>query len=566
MFLKSTILLMAATLCVQANPFITEFMADNETCLADEDGEFSDWIELHNPTTEVLSLKNWYLTDKASNLTLWRFPAVTLAPGEFLVVFASSKNRRIPGATLHTNFNLSKSGEYLALVKPDGTTVQQDFSPKFPSQGGDESYGLRFQSAQLFAQGVAGRYRVPVSESDPAATWIGTSFDDSVWASGKSGFGYGITIPGITVRQVSKNGGIGGLDDALNLISLPAGDPLVLSSTTKVMDVVNLLGEGGDGRYAFSSLPPGNGGDNYAVVATGFISIPTAGSWTFGLSSDDGGRILIDSTEVMRDDSFHGPKDHFGNIVLAAGTHSFEVVMFEGGGGDCVEFFAAPGIHTSFDASVFRLVGDVANGGLAACTLPAGSGGVIGTDLGTAMSGSNGAFVRIPFSKPTDFVPSSLSLLMRYSDGFGAWVNGNFVASANLPATQPAWNALATATQTSERILRPRAFNLTSALSSLGSNLNVLAIHGLKSSPSDSSFLVLPELVAASPQFTLPPAFCRQQPRHSWLGQRPTELNRRCGRHAVQRTARVLHPALSGHHHLGHARCRGPLHNRWVGT
>lgn len=504
---KSVILLLAATLSLRADPVITEFMADNETSLADEDGAMSDWIELHNPTAEVLSLENWCLTDKAPNLTLWRFPAVTMAPGEFLVVFASGKNRRIPGATLHTNFNLSKDGEYLALVRPNGTTVQQAFSPKFPSQGGDESYGLRFQSTRLIAQGGAGRYKVPISGSDPAATWTDPSFDDSFWASGKSGFGYGITIPGITVRQVSKNGGIEGLDDALNLISLPAVDPLVLSSTTKVMDVVNLLGEGSDGRYAFSSLPPGNGGDNYAVVATGFITIPTTGSWSFGLNSDDGGRILIGSTVVMRDANFHGPEDRFGTIELAAGTHSFEIVMFEGGGGDCLEFFAAPGTRTSFDASVFRLVGDVANGGLAAFTLPAGAGGVIGTDLATAMSGGNGAFVRIPFSKPTDFVPSSLSLLMRYSAGFGAWVNGNFVASANLPATQPAWNSLATATQTNERILRPRAFNLTSALSSLGSNLNVLAIHGLKSSLSDSSFLVLPELVAAIPQFTLPPAF-----------------------------------------------------------
>jgi hypothetical protein len=297
-------LLLVTTVSLTANPVITEFMADNETTIADEDGAFSDWIELHNPTADPLSLENWCLTDKASNLTLWRFPAVTLAPGEFIVVFASNKNRRIPGATLHTNFALSKDGEYLALVRPDGITVQQSFAPKFPSQRGDESYGIRFDSTELIAQGASGRYAVPTSPTSPAADWNQPAFADGAWLSGASGFGFGIATPGISVRQVSKNGSIGGLNDALTLLSLPPTDSRVLSSATKVMDVVNLLGDGGDGHYAFNSLPPGNGGDHYAVSASGFIAIPTAGVWTFGLNSDDGGRIVINSTEVMRDDSF----------------------------------------------------------------------------------------------------------------------------------------------------------------------------------------------------------------------------------------------------------------------
>ncbi len=32
-----------------AAPLITEFMASNDSTLADEDGDFSDWIEIHNP-------------------------------------------------------------------------------------------------------------------------------------------------------------------------------------------------------------------------------------------------------------------------------------------------------------------------------------------------------------------------------------------------------------------------------------------------------------------------------------------------------------------------------------
>ena len=123
-----------------ANPVITEFMADNQATLADEDGAYSDWIEIHNPTPTPLSLAGWKLTDNADNPAKWQFPAITLEPGEFHIFFASGKSLLHP---THTNFKLAAGGEYLALVRPDGT-VEQEFSPAYPAQAPDESYGLRF--------------------------------------------------------------------------------------------------------------------------------------------------------------------------------------------------------------------------------------------------------------------------------------------------------------------------------------------------------------------------------------------------------------------------------------
>ena len=73
--------------------FISEFMAINDNVLADEDGEFSDWIEIYNGGNSTVSLQDWYLTDDALNLTKWRFPAVPLGPGDFQLVFASDKDR-----------------------------------------------------------------------------------------------------------------------------------------------------------------------------------------------------------------------------------------------------------------------------------------------------------------------------------------------------------------------------------------------------------------------------------------------------------------------------------------
>lgn len=476
------------------NPVISEFMADNETTITDENGDFSDWIEIHNPDTTPFALAGWYLTDSATNLTKWQFPAVTLQPGEFLVVWASSKNRRVPGAPLHTNFALSKSGEFLALVRPDGITAEQSFAPSFPAQAADESYGLRFTTTTLVAANAAGRYKIPTSATNPASSWNQTSFDHSTWSSGPGSFGFGITVPGITVRQVSKNGTIGGLNDALALIALPAGDPAVLSSSTAVLGTANFLGEGSDGHYGNNEDLPGGSTDNYTVVATGFVNIPAAGVYTFGINSDDGGRILIDGTEIMRDDNFHAAQDTFGAISLSAGIHSFQAVMFEGGGGDCFEFFAASGSRTSFDASVFHLVGDVAGGGLAATTTPAGASGLVGTDLKTAMTNKADAFVRIPFSGTGADTATTASLVMRYNDGFAAWLNGTAVASANAPAT-PLWNSTATAARTNDQTLRKQAFNLTASLPSLVNGANVLAIQGLNATTTDSSFLVSSELI-----------------------------------------------------------------------
>src|SRR5687767_1087282 len=105
--------LLAAT-----GPIISEFMASNQSTLADEDGEFSDWIEVHNPTESAVNLNGWALRDGGAT---WNFPAMTLDAGGYLLVFASDKNRRDPAGRLHTNFKLTADGEYLGLIRPDNT-------------------------------------------------------------------------------------------------------------------------------------------------------------------------------------------------------------------------------------------------------------------------------------------------------------------------------------------------------------------------------------------------------------------------------------------------------------
>ncbi|MBL9211512.1 MAG: CotH kinase family protein [Opitutaceae bacterium] len=133
---------LVTTLLAPAAPVISEILASNQTGLTDRDGDRSDWIELHNPDGVPVELDGWYLTDNAGNRTKWRLPAVSIPPGGFLVVFASSKDRRDPAGELHTNFALSADGEYLGLIGPDGSTAVAEFAPAFPGQAADVSYGL----------------------------------------------------------------------------------------------------------------------------------------------------------------------------------------------------------------------------------------------------------------------------------------------------------------------------------------------------------------------------------------------------------------------------------------
>src|SRR5512133_308874 len=92
---------------------INEFLSLNQAGIKDEDGDFSDWIEIYNPTQEDIDLFNWALTDNKGQPRMWLFPDMTLGKGKYLLIFASGKNRRKAGVELHTNFKLSGDGEYL---------------------------------------------------------------------------------------------------------------------------------------------------------------------------------------------------------------------------------------------------------------------------------------------------------------------------------------------------------------------------------------------------------------------------------------------------------------------
>ncbi|MDB6151850.1 MAG: Spore coat protein CotH [Chthoniobacteraceae bacterium] len=190
------------SLCVlqtrlEAQFVISEFVASNVEGIVDEDGNHEDWIEIYNSGLSAATLRDWYLTDKSSQLRKWAFPDKILQPGQYLVVFASNKDRRNPAANLHTNFGLDAGGEYLALTKGEtngGTTVVQSWNEYLP-QAADVSFGLvqTGGSANLISAGSAVKWLVPNSTTGPAigTTWRGANepFTETGWSTGVAALG-----------------------------------------------------------------------------------------------------------------------------------------------------------------------------------------------------------------------------------------------------------------------------------------------------------------------------------------------------------------------------------------
>src|SRR4029434_1982958 len=114
---------------------------------------------------------------------------------ESSIVVATIKDRKLATTKLHTNFRLSKSaGSYLALVRPDGLTIEHAYNG-YPQQVQDIASGLvvSTQRQTRVQEGAAGKAKAPLSAADMPTTapgWFGIGFDDSTWQSGQTGFGY----------------------------------------------------------------------------------------------------------------------------------------------------------------------------------------------------------------------------------------------------------------------------------------------------------------------------------------------------------------------------------------
>lgn len=102
---------------------INEVLTSNTSVNTDEDGTYQDWVELYNNGASAVNLSGYGLSDDPAVPLKWVFPAVTMAPGSYLLIYCSDKNRTVVGQPLHTNWKISSGGEVITLSNASSVAV-----------------------------------------------------------------------------------------------------------------------------------------------------------------------------------------------------------------------------------------------------------------------------------------------------------------------------------------------------------------------------------------------------------------------------------------------------------
>jgi hypothetical protein len=302
------------------NIVINEFMASNSNSYADEDGDYSDWIELYNSGITPVSLYGVGLSDNLDPFR-WTFPNITLDPKQYLLVWASGKNRTLPGAPLHTNFSISADGELLRLTAPSGRTIFS-IEPIAVPQG--ISYGLK---------------------PDGGSGWY--FFDHPTPKTSNISIGYKeLLIPPV----FSQVGGF--YSEGFNL-SLTAIDPDVMILYTmdgSIPDPNNLNGA----TYFYKNQYPEKPGDPFGEMLTGSYR-----SYLYNQPihivdrTNEPDKLTHISATIDKDPSYYFPtKPVFKGTVIRARTIKADALP------SAVQthtFFVTPGLNTRYSFPVISL-------------------------------------------------------------------------------------------------------------------------------------------------------------------------------------------------------------------
>ena len=113
--------------------YISEIMASNSYTVQDEDGDYSDYIEIYNGYNYSINLDGYYLSDSEFETNKWMISNITIEPKQYILIFASGKNKEY-----HTNFKLSSEGEVLTLTDNTGNIISKI---TYSEMQNDVSYG-----------------------------------------------------------------------------------------------------------------------------------------------------------------------------------------------------------------------------------------------------------------------------------------------------------------------------------------------------------------------------------------------------------------------------------------
>jgi len=117
--------------------FINEFMASNDNTIADEHGDYDDWIEIYNPENISIWLGDKFLTDNLSSPGKWQMPDAYIEPESFVLFWADGEPDQGP---FHASFKLSKDGEEIGLFASNQQVIDDVV---YGPQNTDISFGRK---------------------------------------------------------------------------------------------------------------------------------------------------------------------------------------------------------------------------------------------------------------------------------------------------------------------------------------------------------------------------------------------------------------------------------------
>lgn len=304
-----------------ATPVINEFLAINPGPGLDNFAESSDWIEIRNPGPEAVDLAGWSLTDEPDIHDKWVFPSVVLNAGELLLVRASGRDLRDPLASLHANFTLSGSGEFLGLYSPAGvpSTVWQPYAKQFS--------GISFGTT--FSGQAQGYFTVPTPGVDNDLAVLTGYVGDTRFSVGRGFFTAPFTVaiavdtPGAVIRYTTD--GSEPLEDS----GMVYAGPVNIGTTTVLR-----------ARAFKSGMVPSNTDTQSYLFAAAWKSqpdFPPGFSRSWGNFNADF-KVLADygMNTPVTNDAVYGP------LMIPAMTTTLPVLCVTGGAED---IFGDSGLH-----------------------------------------------------------------------------------------------------------------------------------------------------------------------------------------------------------------------------
>jgi len=174
---------------------INEVMAINNSTIADEEGEFDDWVELYNYGSDPINLVTIYLSDNPDRPNKWNLPNEILQAGEYFLIWLDNDPQQ--GAR-HATFKLNGDGETLGLYQNCQEEPQLIDEVVFEEQIADVAYGRLPNGDGPFVKLVP----TPGSQNLEISTSVEDSMIDIVVSPNPSGGISYIETAGLQVERV----------------------------------------------------------------------------------------------------------------------------------------------------------------------------------------------------------------------------------------------------------------------------------------------------------------------------------------------------------------------------